>query len=226
MSYKRNQLETAITQIINPSAQKAPSVLRTRIKRLLELDRNLGRKRRSPKPEERNFAFFSEEAPGTGADVSFSEYEAFALFTALTIMAHGWTQSFAVFVMRHVRPDLMEEHARILSLDPKKLFDMNAIRATTKPGDLYMESTDPIFLTVTPKAFGARNNRKTAECAVCHGLKEVQEFRKRMNAASSTMWEVTKMAHEFQKKLREIEPRRRGRAPKRTSGRSKEVTNK
>src|SRR5215204_2968132 len=112
MSYKRNQVEAAITEIIYPGAQEPPSELRGRIKRLLELDRNLGRKYRSSKPEERNFAFFSAEAPGTGADVSFSEYEAFALFTALTIMAHGWPQSFAVFVMRRIRPDLMEEHAR------------------------------------------------------------------------------------------------------------------
>jgi len=227
MSYKRNQLEAAITQIVNPSAKDPPSVLRTRIKRLLELDRNLGCKHRSPKPEDSNFAFFSEEAPGTGADVSFSEYEAFALFTALTIMAHGWSQSFAVFVMRHVRSDLMEEHARILSLDPKKLFDMNAIRAKARPGDLYVESTDPIFLTVAQKALGARNNRKAAaDCAICNGLKDVQEFGKQMNAASLTMWEVTKMAHEFHKKLREVEPRRRGRAPKRTAGGSREVTNR
>jgi hypothetical protein len=60
--------------------------LRTRIKRLLELDRSMGRKLRSKDPEEANFGFFSEEAPGTGADISFSEYEAFALLNGLRIM--------------------------------------------------------------------------------------------------------------------------------------------
>jgi hypothetical protein len=65
MSYKRNQIEEAIARIFNPNSQEPPSELRTRIKRLLELDRSMGRKLRSKDPEEANFAFFSEDAPGT-----------------------------------------------------------------------------------------------------------------------------------------------------------------
>jgi hypothetical protein len=79
MSYKRNQIEEAIARIFAPNCEKPPSELRARIKRLLELDRSLGRKPRSKDAEEASFGFFSEEAPGTGADISFSEYEAFAL---------------------------------------------------------------------------------------------------------------------------------------------------
>src|SRR5262245_65580097 len=86
MSYKRNQIEEAIARIFDPSSQKPPSELRTRIKRLLELDRSIGRKVRSKDPEQANFLFFSEEAPGTGADILFSEYEAFALLNGLRIM--------------------------------------------------------------------------------------------------------------------------------------------
>ena len=86
MSYKRNQIEEAIDS----------SELGTRIKRLLELDRSLGRKLRSKDAEQANFAFFSEEQPGTGADISFSEYEAFALLNGLKIMGHGWPRGFAV----------------------------------------------------------------------------------------------------------------------------------
>jgi hypothetical protein len=41
--------------------------LRTRIKRLLELDRSLGRKLRSKDAEEANFAFFTKEAPGNAS---------------------------------------------------------------------------------------------------------------------------------------------------------------
>jgi hypothetical protein len=63
--------------------------LRTRIKRLLELDRSIGRNLRSKNAEEANFGFFSEKAPGTGAVVSFSEYEAFAPLNGLRIMKHG-----------------------------------------------------------------------------------------------------------------------------------------
>jgi hypothetical protein len=77
MSYKRNQSGEAIARIVAPDSAEPPSKLRTRIKRLLELDRSIRPRRRSKEAEEANFAFFSGKAPGTGADISFSEYEAF-----------------------------------------------------------------------------------------------------------------------------------------------------
>jgi hypothetical protein len=129
MSYKRNQIEDAIARIVAPNCEQLPSELRTRIKRLLELDRSIGLKRRSKDAEEANFGFFSEEAPGTGADISFSEYEAFALLNGLRIMQHGWPQGFALSIMRRIRLDLEREHARILRQSPDKLFDRQAIRA-------------------------------------------------------------------------------------------------
>jgi hypothetical protein len=67
MSYKRNQIEEAIARVFAPNCEKPPSELRTRIKRLLELDRSIGRNLRSKNAEEANFGFFSEKAPGTGA---------------------------------------------------------------------------------------------------------------------------------------------------------------
>ena len=152
MSYKRNQIEEAIARISVSNYQKPPSELRTRIKRLLELDRSMGRKLRSKDPEEANFGFFSEEAPGTGADISFSEYDAFALLNALRIMGHGWPQGFAVTIMRRIRPALEREHARILRQDPEELFDQQAIRAGARPGDIYVDNTDPVFLVIASKA--------------------------------------------------------------------------
>ena len=63
MSNKRNQVEEEIARILDQNCQGLPSELRTRIKRLHELDRSMSRKLRSRKPEEANFAFFSEKAP-------------------------------------------------------------------------------------------------------------------------------------------------------------------
>jgi hypothetical protein len=48
MSYKRNQIEEAIARVFAPNCEKPPSELRTRIKRLLELDRSIGRNLRVP----------------------------------------------------------------------------------------------------------------------------------------------------------------------------------
>jgi hypothetical protein len=50
MSFKRNQVEEAIARISVANYQKPPSELRTRIKRLLDLDRSMGRKLRSNNP--------------------------------------------------------------------------------------------------------------------------------------------------------------------------------
>jgi hypothetical protein len=212
MSYKRNQIEEAIARISVSNYQKPPSELRTRIKRLLELDRSMGRKLRSKDPEEANFGFFSEEAPGTGADISFSEYDAFALLNALRIMGHGWPQGFAVTIMRRIRPALEREHARILRQDPVKLFDQQAIRAGARPGDIYVDNTDPVFLVIASKAQRVADEPQLAtSAAVCRGLDEVGEFSRRVGASSVTMFEVVTLAHRLHRELMKTEPRRRGR---------------
>ena len=212
MSYKRNQIEEAITRIVVPNCEEPPSELRTRIKRLLDLDRSIGRKPRSKDAEEANFGFFSEEAPGTGADIMFSEYNAFALLNGLRIMAHGWPQSFAVSIMRRVRRDLEREHARILRQDPGKLFDWEAIRARARPGDIAVDNTDPVFLTIASKAQRGPDELQTAPLStVCHGWAKVCEFSRDVGAPSVTFFEVVTLAHRLHHELMKAEPRRRGR---------------
>jgi hypothetical protein len=212
MSYKRNQIEEAIARIFVPNCEEPPSELRTRIKRLLELDRSVGRKPRSKEVEEANFAFFSQEAPGTGADISFSEYEAFALLNGLRLMEHGWPQGFAVSIMRRVRRDLEREHARILSQRPDELFDWEAIIAKARPGDIAVDNTDPVFLTLASTAERAADEGKTVPlAAVCHRWEEVSKFSRGVGASSVTFFEVVTLAHRLHKELMKTEPRRRGR---------------
>ena len=209
---KRNQIEEAIAHIVAPNSEEPPSELRTRIKRLLELDRSLGRNLRSKDAEEANFAFFSDEAPGTGADILFSEYEAFALLNGLRIMGHGWHQGFAVSIMRRVRLDLEREHARILKQDPDKLFDWQAIRARARPGDIAVSNTDPVFLTLASKEERAPDDAKTAPVsAVCRGFEKVSAFSRDVGASSVTTFELATLAHRLLQELMKTEPRRRGR---------------
>jgi hypothetical protein len=112
--YKRNRIELAISRMYEP-ASKSPSVaLRTKLKRLLETDRKLQRSPRSLDPERANYAFFSAEAPGRGVEVGFSNYEAFALYTALRLLEHGLPQTEATLFMRRARPLLEPKHAEIL----------------------------------------------------------------------------------------------------------------
>ena len=211
-SFKRNQIEEAIARIVAPDSAEPPSALRTRIKRLLELDRFIGRKR-TKNAEEANFAFFSEEAPGTGADISFSEYDAFALLNGLRIMGHGWPQGFAVAIMRRVRPALETEHARILAQDPDELFDQEAIRAKGREGDIAADNTDPVYLTLASKAQRPPDEIQAPRfSAVCRGYAKVSEFCRDVGASSVTMLEVVTLAYRLHQELMKTEPRRRGRA--------------
>jgi hypothetical protein len=212
MSYKRNQIEEAIARVSVLNYEKSPLELRTRIKRLLELDRSRGRKLWSKDPEQANFAFFSDDAPGTGVDISFSEYDAFSLLNALRLMGHSWPQGFAVAIMRRVRPALESEHARILTQDPAKLFDQQAIRAGARSGDIYVDNTDPVFLVLASKAQRAADEPQPAPlAAVCRGLPKVRQFSREMAAWSVTTLEVVTLAHRVQQELTKTAPRRRGR---------------
>ena len=93
------------------------------MKRLLDTDRSLGRNVRSANPEMANYAFYSSHMPPAVAyEVWFQEYEAFALLIGLKFLEHGFPQQTSVLTLRGVRPDLQQEHARILQLDPKDLF--------------------------------------------------------------------------------------------------------
>jgi hypothetical protein len=210
MSYKRNQIEEAIARISVSNYQRPPSELRTRIKRLLELDRSMGRKLRSKDPEEANFAFFSEEAAGTGVDISFAEYDAFALLNGLRIMGHGWPQGFAVAIMRRVRPTLESEHVRILTQDPDGLFDQEAVRAKAREGDIYLDNTDPVFVVLASRAHVA-DEPQAPLAAVCRGLAKVGEFSRNVATRSVTTFEVVTLAHRLHQELIKAKPRRRGR---------------
>jgi len=212
MTYKRNQIEEAIARLSDPNSQHPSSDLRMRIRRLLELDRAAGRKLRSKDAEEANFAFFSDEGPGSGADVSFSEYESFALLNALILMAHRWPASFAVSVMRRVRRDLEREHRRILQQDPNKLFDAKAILERARPGALVVTNTDPVFIALASKMPPDPDETQAVPaCAVCHGEEKVNEFIRKIGTTPVTFFEVVTLAHHLNQELRKTFPRPRGR---------------
>src|SRR5580693_4099206 len=156
-SYKRNQVEEAISGVLEPRSTEPTTELLTRLKRLLDTDRSLGRVPRSADPERTNYAFYSAEPPGSGVEVRFSDYEAFALLIGLQMMGHGWPQSFAVSLMRRIKPEMEKEHSRILKQDATKLFDQEAIRRSANAGDLAFDVTDPILLTIVTRSGAAQN---------------------------------------------------------------------
>jgi hypothetical protein len=140
--------------VISPQWTGLTLELRTRLKRLLETDRSFGRIPRSVDPERANFAFYSADAPGSGVEVLFSQYEAFALLNGLRLMRHAWPQGFAVSLLRRMRPELEKVHARILRQDPKELFDADTIRRKPRD-DMQFNISEPVLLTIVSKADAA-----------------------------------------------------------------------
>jgi hypothetical protein len=214
--YKRNQVEEAISGVLEPTSPEPSSELRTQLKRLLDTDRSFGRTPRSDNAERANYAFYSDDAPGSGIEVWFSEYEAFALVNGLFLMRHGWPQSFAVSVMRRVRLELERQHARVMKLDPKKLFDQDAIMNKARPGDMAFDNVDPVLLIIVSRPGRASNEQEQPiECSICRGPEQVGQYlrviRQRLGLGAVTMFDVTTIAHKLSAELVRTEPRRRGR---------------
>jgi hypothetical protein len=213
LEYKRNQVEEAISRTFGEQSARPSSELRTRLKRLLETDRSLGRNARSADPERANYAFYSSDSPGRGVEVWFSNYEAFALMTGLRLLQLRWPQSFPVAVLRRLRPDLEREHARILKQDPKILFDQKRIRENARPGDLYVDNTDPVFLTIVSREAHLKEGPTgTLPCAVCHGREQMFKFVKEQSARSWSPHELVTPAHALLLQLSKVQPRKRGRS--------------
>jgi hypothetical protein len=209
--YKRNQVEQAISHLVEPESLRPTQDLRTKLKRLLETDRAL------PPSEGRNdvkYAFFSADPPGRGVEIWFSTYEAFALVNGVRLIGHGWPQGLAVSVMRGVGPELEEHHKRILEQDPRWLFDQQAIRNDARAGGYAFDNQDPVLLTVV-SASGSLPGEATGlfKCEICRGPADAQKFFREVSKGQGavTTFEVTTLAHRLAGELAKTEPRSRGR---------------
>jgi|SRR5579871_4404604 len=213
LKLKRNQIEEAVSRMLEPRSPEPTLELRNRLKRLLETDRALGRETNSRNLRDTNYAFFSNEPPGSGAEIWFSEYEAFALLNGLLLMKHGWPQSFAVKVLRRVRSELERHHERVLAQDPKELFDEERLQKV-QPGDMLFDNTDPVLLTIVTKSSVLSNEQEEPySCAVCRGIGEAANFA-RANGSPVNAWstfDVVNAAHRLSQELSRTKPRRRGR---------------
>lgn len=105
-SYKRSQVEQVFARFIWPSSQSgAAAVLKSNLKRLLDLDRS-PRSRKLDWPEAQPYAFYDAASPGHGAEIAYSDYHAFALLIGVRLLEGGVPQSRAVWLLRCARPAL------------------------------------------------------------------------------------------------------------------------
>ena len=202
-------MEEAISLLVDEGS--APSLgLRTKVKRLLDTDRNLGLKPRSKDPESASYAFYSRNAPGRGSEVWFSSYEVFALLEALNLMEHGSAQARAVSILRRARPALEPKHAAILRWDPAELFDEQKIRESARPGSLAVWSTRPVFLVLASRKGSATEQSSDVEVAILEADQLTPFSRKRPGFLWS-ITELTRTAHDLRDALGTTTASKRGR---------------
>jgi hypothetical protein len=208
MPYKRNQVEDAVCRIFGAHDERARE-LKLRLKRLLVTDRRLVR----IKGAGQRFAFFSQEAPGSGTEVMFSNYEAFALLAGLRLLEHGIPQAAVVIVLRRLRPDLENAYRDTLKKNSKSLFDPAAVKAMAKPGMIAPDNTAPVFLLVL-KLPDSTADEIHAVMAICRGQDEATAFIKKYSVAGlgATMFEFAGLMHRLSKALSETRPVKRGRS--------------
>lgn len=209
--FKRNQVEEAISRTLRDPNSNPTSETLSRIKRLIDTDRALTNKARDEEDECTNYAFSSVESPGKGVDLTFSQFEAFALQTALRVMDHGWPQGFAVNSLRTLRKIFEAQHKRILGLDKASLFDLSSM--DPRPGDIALDNTDPHFLVVLTSKLNAEDgDGNLATSTFCRGMPEVAKKVKEQKADSWTLFELATYAHRFAETLAKTQPRSRGRS--------------
>jgi hypothetical protein len=200
--FKRNQIEDAIHGLVGGSrVRRPPEELRNRIKRLLDTDRAAGRSVRSNDPERSSYAFYSADSPGTGVEVWFSEYEAFAIQMGLRLLSHGWPQGLVVSLLRRARTELEKAYAYSMTLN---LEDLGKQRDNGT-----VDPVMPVVLVVV-----SRLGSEEPVFAVCRGSKDAMDF---LNAKSGedgggTLFELARTAHGLSKNLAQTAPNSRGRS--------------
>ena len=214
-TFKRNQVEEAISRAIDPTAEKPSTDLLNRLKRLLDTDRSLGRSAKPVDPENATYAFFSQDAAGSGIEVRFQEYEAFALLIGWRFLKHGFPQQKAVLALRRMRRPLEDEHARIMQLDPSALFDQQRIRDAARPGQLYLNNTAPVFLVIcsSEEDSAKTDERSIKSVSICRNEADLMLLIK-SHFGLNTIFELVGTSHLLHDRLLRTPPSERGRPSK------------
>ncbi len=207
--FKRNQVEEAIVRTLGVKDARIAD-LKVKMKRLLVTDRHLGRGKRGG--ADHRYAFHSHKPRGSGVEVMFSNYEAFALLAALIVLKHGVPQAKVVSILQEIRHDLEAAHDETLRKDPKTLFDPRAVHAMARAGMIAVDNTAPVFLAFVE--VNVRQGKVRATISVCRGHVELVRFLKEHSIPGSgaTHFEFTRLIHTLADNLSKTYPIKRGRS--------------
>jgi len=115
-TYKRGQVEWALWRAFRPQGSRDDGpvpVFKTRIKRLLDLDRSFETTDLPVAPDS-DFAFVEPVAGGSGIEAAYAPVDAFCLGIGLDLMDTGFKQGEIVMLMRYLRADLDRWFPRLI----------------------------------------------------------------------------------------------------------------
>ena len=132
-TYGRGQVEWALWRSFtigcSSTGNEVPRIFRTRIKRLLEIDRDLDLSG-AEVPPEASYAFAPPPSDQSG-DTAYRSVDAFCLAIALDLLDAGFKQAEVVFLMRYLRPELESRFVGLLM--PPSLISRQPTRAKNYP---------------------------------------------------------------------------------------------
>lgn len=133
LTYKRGQIEWALWRSFRSLGSRddgPPPIFKTRIKRLLDLDRELDDPQVAVKaPSE--YAFVPSFEGGSGVEAAYEAADVFALALALDLLDIGFKQGEIVFVMRQLR-EVLDDWYPDLTKRPS-LIDRQKLLASQYP---------------------------------------------------------------------------------------------
>lgn len=133
LTYRRGQVEWALWRaftLARSPGDGPPSIFKTRIKRLLDLDRGLEVSGFGAAPPSA-FAFVEPSEGGSGTEAQYAVFDAFCLALALDLLDVGFKQGEIVYLMRHLRERLEAWFPELL--DRPSLIDRQAHLAQHHP---------------------------------------------------------------------------------------------
>ncbi len=117
-TFKRNQMEWALWRAFTIGRRHGdvpPQIFKTRIKRLLDVDRDFDTQSEGV-GEVVDYAFASAVEEGRGIDAAYRPVDVFCLAVGLDLLDIGFKQSEIVFVLRHIRPSLEDRYPALVKL--------------------------------------------------------------------------------------------------------------
>ena len=208
--HKSNQVREAIFSTLGADGERAREIT-LRLRRLCAADRGLGRRPRSHDQAEHHYAFFSDAPPGTGADILFTDYEAFASLAALMLLEHGLPQETVIRLLRRLRPQLERIHKENLTKEPRQLFDEKALLDLAKPGMIAFESTEPVILAFA-RLTGSSVEEEEHGPSVCVDPNQLVRFmRTQPPGAGISVFDFSRLVHALANNLLHADAIKRGR---------------